>query len=44
MAYIIINRKAVIRDGEHTDPLPVQIVRSRGWREWQQAGEPGMPP
>ena len=33
MAYVIVNREAVIRGGEHTGALTFQIVRSPGWRE-----------
>ena len=33
MAYVIVNRDAVIRDGEHTGAMPVQIIRGPGWRE-----------
>ena len=33
MDYVIVNRDAVIRDGEHTGAMPVQIFRGPGWRE-----------
>ena len=33
MAYVFVDREAVIRNGEHTGALPVQIVRGPGWRE-----------
>jgi N-acyl-D-amino-acid deacylase len=33
MAYVIVNREAVIRDGEPTGALPAQIVRGPGCRE-----------
>ena len=44
MAYIIVNRELVIRDGEHTGALPGQIFRGPGWQGWQQAEEPDTPP
>ena len=33
MAYVFVDGDAVIRDGEHTGALTVQIVRGPGWRE-----------
>ena len=33
MAYVIVNREAVIRGGGHTGALTVQVVRGPGWRE-----------
>jgi len=33
MAYVIVNRGAAIRGGEHTGALTIQIVWSPGWRE-----------
>ncbi len=36
MVHVLVNGVPVLRDGEHTDALPGQVVRGQGWEGWNQ--------